>query len=162
MRVLEQSGTAARLVIVGEGPARGAVEAEAARLGLGERVLLAGHLADPARYIGHFDIFALSSDSEQFPIALVEAMAAGLPVVSTDVGDVCAMVSQPNRPYVVAPQDEAEFAAALARLAGSRDLRHRIGLANRARAVEQYGEGAMIDSYRALYESAMKRPGALG
>ena len=52
-----------------------------------------GFLADPARWIGHFDIFALSSDSEQFPISLIEAMAAGLPAVATAVGDVSAIVS---------------------------------------------------------------------
>ena len=161
VRMLAEGGVNARLVIVGEGPARAQIEAEVARLGLGDRVLLAGHLADPARYIGHFDIFALSSDSEQFPIALVEAMAAGLPVVSTDVGDICAMVASPNRPYVIAAQDEEALAAALARLVQNRDLRHRIGAANRARAQQDYGETAMIESYRALYEGAMKRPGAL-
>jgi glycosyltransferase involved in cell wall biosynthesis len=161
VRMLDQSGTQARLVIAGEGPARAAIEAEVARLGLGGRVLLAGHVADPASYIGHFDVFALSSDSEQFPLALAEAMAAGLPVVSTDVGDVCAMVSTPNRPYILPAQDEAGLAAALSRLVQSRDLRHRIGVANRARAVEAFREQAMIDSYRSLYEAAMQRPGAL-
>ena len=75
--------------------------------GVGDRVLLPGFLADAARYVGHFDIFALSSDSEQFPIALIEAMAAGLPVVATDVGDVCAMVAPENRRYVVPVDDEA-------------------------------------------------------
>ena len=72
-----------------------------------------GFLADPARWIGHFDIFALSSDSEQFPISLVEAMAAGLPAVATAVGDVSAIVSADNRPLIVEPDDEAAFAAAL-------------------------------------------------
>ena len=87
---------AARLVIVGEGPESERIAAEARARGVAARMLMPGFLADPARWIGHFDIFALSSDSEQFPISLVEAMAAGLPAVATAVGDVSAIVSSDN------------------------------------------------------------------
>ena len=96
----------ARLVIVGEGPERGAILAEAARCGMADLINMPGFLPHPARYIGLFDMFALSSDSEQFPISLVEAMAAGLPVVSTDVGVVATMVSPENREFVVPVSDE--------------------------------------------------------
>jgi len=161
VRALAASRVKARLVIVGEGPERAAIVAEAERLGIGDRVLLPGFVAHPEQYVGHFDIFALSSDSEQFPISLVEAMAACLPTVSTEVGDVRAMVAAPNKPYVVPLEDEDGLAAAIARLAESRDLRHRIGAANRAHAEAHYREGAMIAAYRALYEEAMRRPGAL-
>ena len=78
----------ARLVIVGAGPGQRAHRRRGAPLGVADRLLMPGFLADPARWIGRFDIFALSSDSEQFPISLVEAMAAGLPAVATAVGDV--------------------------------------------------------------------------
>ena len=81
-----------RLVIVGEGPERSVIAAEAARCGVSDRVHLPGFLANPHTYLGLFDIFALSSDSEQFPISVAEAMAAGLPVVATDVGDIKAML----------------------------------------------------------------------
>ena len=162
VRAFARSGGVGRLVIVGEGPERDAILAVAQAEGVADRLLLPGFLADAARYVGHFDIFALSSDSEQFPIAMIEAMAAGLPVVATDVGDVCAMVSAENRRFVVAADDEAAFADALARLIASRDLRHRLGATNRAVARERYGEDAMIAAYRALYETAMHRPGALG
>jgi glycosyltransferase involved in cell wall biosynthesis len=151
----------ARLVIVGEGPEREAIAAAAAAAGVADRVLLPGFVADAARYVGHFDIFALSSDSEQAPISLVEAMAAALPVVATDVGDVCRMVSPDNRRFVLGTDDEAGFAAALGRLAGNRDLRQRIGAANRATARERFDERAMIAAYATLYEEAMARPGAL-
>src|SRR3546814_13453089 len=67
---------------------------------------LPGFLPDPAHYIGLFDIFALSSDSEQFPISLVEAMAADLPIVATAVGDIPVMVSTDNRPLIVERDDE--------------------------------------------------------
>ncbi len=140
-----------KLVIVGEGPERETIVAEAQRLGISDRVLLPGFLAEPHRYIGHFDIFALSSDSEQFPISLVEAMAAGLPVVSTDVGDVKAMVAPANQSLIVPVSDEAAFAGALSGLASDGHMRATLGSANRAIAVRDYDEGAMIARYRALY-----------
>ena len=116
--------------------------------------------AEPHRWIGRFDIFALSSDSEQFPISLVEAMAAGLPAVATAVGDVVAMVSDDNRPLIVAPEDEAGFAAALDSLAARPDLRKAIGRANAAKARSEYDERAMIDRYARLYGEAIGDPRA--
>jgi len=149
-----------RLVIVGTGPESERIAAEARARGLSTRLLMPGFLADPARWIGHFDIFALSSDSEQFPISLVEAMAAGLPAVCTAVGDVPGIVSDDNRPLIVAPQDEAAFTAALDTLAEREDLRREIGLANRQKAASLYDEDKMIEAYARLYSGAIGRPGA--
>jgi len=153
--VAAMSTSSARLVIVGEGPECERIAAEARRRGVGDRVHLPGFLAEPARYIGHFDIFALSSDSEQFPIALVEAMAAGLPAVATAVGDVPAMVSADNRPLIVEASDEAAFAAALDSLADRPDLRRAIGLANREKAAAEFDEARMIAAYARLYGEAI-------
>lgn len=157
VRAFASSGVTGRLVIVGEGPERGRILAAAEKVGIADHIALPGFLADPARYIGLFDIFALSSDSEQFPISLIEAMAAGLPAVATDVGDVRAMVSAENRPFVVPADDEASFAAALAQLAGDQALRSAVGTANRAVAAERYGEREMIAAYAALYFGAAGR-----
>jgi glycosyltransferase involved in cell wall biosynthesis len=143
-----------RLVIVGEGPERAAIAAEAAACGLADRLLMPGFMAEPARWIGHFDLLALSSRSEQAPIAVIEAMAAGLPVVSPDVGDVAAMVSDANRPFVAA--DEADFRASLARLAGDGDLRARVGDANRRLAALRFDESAMVAAYENLYGRALR------
>ncbi|TVV72486.1 glycosyltransferase family 4 protein [Sphingomonas solaris] len=150
----------ARLVIAGEGPERDAILAEAARCGVADRLVLPGFLPDPQGCVGLFDIFALSSDSEQFPISLIEAMAAGLPAVSTDVGDVAAMVSAENRPFVAA--DERGLGGALARLLGDAALRQAVGAANRAKALACFDEERMIADYRALYAGALGRPAALG
>jgi L-malate glycosyltransferase len=149
-----------RLVIVGEGPESERIAAEARRTGVAARLLMPGYLADPARWIGHFDIFALSSDSEQFPISLVEAMAAGLPAVATAVGDVPAMVSDDNRPLIVEPGDEAAFGAALDSLADQPRLRRAIGAANREKALAEYDEKKMISAYARLYGEAIGRPDA--
>ena len=151
----------ARLVIVGEGPESERIAAEARARGVAARVLMPGFLADPARWIGHFDIFALSSDSEQFPISLIEAMAAGLPAVATQVGDVPAIVSDDNRPLIVDAEDEAAFAAALDSLADRDDLRRAIGEANREKAAACYDEKAMIRAYARLYGEAAGRTNAL-
>ena len=146
-----------RLVIVGEGPERAAIMAEAARLGLADRVHLPGFAPDPAQVVGLFDLFALSSDSEQFPISVVEAMAAGLAVVSPRVGDVAAMVAKQNRPWLTLPADEKAIGAVLAAAARDPDLRAAIGMANRARALAEYGEEAMIAAYRKAYGEALGR-----
>jgi len=144
-----------QLVIVGEGPEREAIMAEAVRLEIGHRVHLPGYAADPAKVVGLFDIFALSSDSEQFPISVVEAMAAGLPVVSPDVGDVAAMLGAANGPFIAPLGDEAALGAALLALAGDAELRARVGADNRARAVAEYDEASMVAAYRGIYGAAM-------
>lgn len=141
----------AKLVIVGEGPERGAIEGEARSLGVADRVLLPGFLAEPHRFVGHFDIFALSSDSEQFPISLVEAMAAGLPAVATDVGDVKAMVAYDNRDLIVPVGEDASFTAALDLLCWDATMRRRVGLANQEKARAEFDEKAMIARYATLY-----------
>jgi glycosyltransferase involved in cell wall biosynthesis len=152
----------ARRVIVGEGPERAAILAEAAGCGVADRVVLPGFVADPLGFVGLFDIFALSSDSEQFPISLIEAMAAGLPAAATAVGDIVNMVGPANRSFVVPVTDEPMLADALMRLAANPALRSAIGRENRARAVACFDETTMIDHYRALYAGALRRADALG
>jgi len=144
-----------RLVIVGEGEERAAIVAEAETLGISGRMIMAGFLSHPERFMGLFDIFALSSDSEQFPIALIEAMAAGLPAVSTDVGDVRTMLPDACQAGIVKPADEGGFSTALAALVSDPALRTRLGAANQVRAVEQFDERAMITRYAALYGIGM-------
>jgi len=146
-----------QLVIVGEGPERGAILAEAEACGLEHRVHLPGFVAGPARAVGLFDVFALSSRSEQFPISVVEAMAAGLPIAAPRVGDLAAMVASENGPYLCAPADEAGLAEAIRQLAADPALRARIGEANRAKARAEYDEARMIERYRALYRGLILR-----
>jgi len=146
-----------QLVIAGEGPERAAILAEAAARGIEHRVHLPGFIAEPAKAVGLFDMFALSSHSEQSPISVIEAMAAGLPVAAPRVGDVAAMVASDNGPYLCAPGDEAALSETIGALAADPSLRRRIGGANRAKAVAEYDEAKMIERYRALYWGLMGR-----
>ena len=83
-------------------------------------------------------------------------MAAGLPVVAPAVGDIANMVSDRNAEFIASPGNEEELGTALARLAGSKDLRKEVGEANRTKAVAEFDEAKMIATYRRLYSSAMK------
>lgn len=143
-----------KLVIVGEGPERGEIIARAVSCGWDNHFVMPGFMAQPHRWIGHFDILGLSSLSEQAPIAVIEAMAAGKPVASFDVGDVMAMVSEENRPYIVT--DARQLAKALGHLASDAKLRQRIGAANAKRAAEIFAESTMVAEYDRLYGAALR------
>lgn len=146
----------ARLVLVGDGPERAALE-PLARASEG-RIELPGRRQDVASLLAAADLFALVSDTEQMPIALLEAMAAGLPVVATAVGNVPRMVDPLNRPFLASPADEAGLARALARLVEDTELRRRLGAANRARARACYDEARMLEAWAALLDGHWPPP----
>ena len=152
-----------RLVIVGEGPERQAILDAAENMGIADQLVLPGFLPDPHDYIGLFDLFALSSKSEQFPISVLEAMAAGLPIVATPVGDILQMVAPANKDYIDKRMHTVLIRDALQVLAAATpEQRAWLGEQNRAKAVAEYDEGTMIARYAALYAGAAGRPGALG
>jgi glycosyltransferase involved in cell wall biosynthesis len=138
------------LTIVGDGPARAELEREAARLGLEPGRIFVGASSTPEQYLAEFDVFALSSDTEQMPLTVLEAMAAGLPIAAVDVGDITTMVAEANLPFVVA-RDVAPLADALGALLDDPARRHAVGAANRAKVVERFGLNDMIRSWRSLF-----------
>ncbi|HET7086117.1 MAG TPA: glycosyltransferase family 4 protein [Rhizomicrobium sp.] len=135
------------LLIVGDGGERSALESLAG--GLGVPVTFAGQSDRPEDWLARMDIFALPSDTEQMPLSLLEAMAAGLPVVASDVGDVAQMVSSANSAYVVPADDEA-FLAGLARLLDDKAAQAEIGRENRKKARENFDERVMAARYADL------------
>jgi glycosyltransferase involved in cell wall biosynthesis len=141
----------ARLVIAGDGPERPGLEAEAARLALSGDVDFTGHVEEPQTLYGGFDVFALSSDTEQMPMSVLEAMAAGLPVAATDVGDVRMMLARENSSFVT-PADDAALAAALLALASDPARRLAVGAANRTRAEREFDQEDMFRVYAALFD----------
>lgn len=141
----------AQLVIAGDGPDRAMLEQRAGALGLGARVRFLGHVAEPAALYNDFDLFALSSDTEQMPFSVLEAMAASLPVAATEVGDLREMLAAENLPYL-ATRDARSLAAAMQRLLENPGLGAAIGDANRAKVVQDYSQEAMFETYAALID----------
>ncbi|MBK1657567.1 glycosyltransferase [Paracraurococcus ruber] len=150
--LLRAEGLALRLLVIGDGPERPMLEALAAELGLGGDTLFAGHVPDPAAAYRSMDLFALSSDTEQMPFSVMEAMASGLAVAATDVGDVRVMLG-PAHAAQVAALDPAALAAALRPLLADAGLRARQGAANRLRAEQAYDQERMFQAYAALLDS---------
>lgn len=148
--------TQASLVIVGDGPLRQALTDEAARLGLGDRVIMTGMLPNPEKIISRFDVFALTSDTEQMPNAVIEAMAAGIAVVATDVGDVKRMLAKENAPFVTRCDDESGLIERLRALLRDRELRRSIGRRNKGRVRDNFGFDAMLSRHDALISSLVR------
>ncbi len=141
----------ARLVIVGDGPERVALEKLVASLDISSHVLFAGHVPAPAPLYRAFDVFALTSDTEQMPMTVLEAMAAGLPVAATDVGDIKEMLAPENRTFIV-PRDDRTLADVFLALLRQPDMRRSVGAANRARAERDYDQEVMFAQYAALFD----------
>ncbi len=150
----------ARLVIAGDGAERAALAGLATELGVSDLVTFTGHIDDtPGLYSG-FDLFALTSDTEQMPLSMIEAMASGLPVVSTDVGDVRTMLASENSPYVGSREDDV-VSTLMAKLLASPEDMARIGAANRLKVEKDFDENVMFASWYKLWSgsSNVENPG---
>jgi L-malate glycosyltransferase len=141
----------AKLIVCGTGGEAEALKALATDLNIENQIYFAGFQAHPHRYMGLFDIYAISSDTEQFPIAQVEAMAAGAAFCGTDVGDVRAILPEAQREFVGARDDEAAFSARLAALLADAPLRAALGAQNKAHVAKLYSFDRMVLAYETLY-----------
>src|SRR5262249_37840013 len=125
--------------------------------GLSDVVTFTGGLSNPETAVADFDLFAISSDTEQMPLSVLESMAAGLPVASTDLGDIRSMGAPDNAPYIV-HKDATSLAQAMQKLIREEGLRRRIGAANQARAVAEYDEARMFSAYENLFAGRAPSP----
>lgn len=144
----------ARLVVIGDGERRGALATQIARLGLETAVLLTGDRGDVPALLPAFDVFAATSRNEGYSIALLEAAAAGLPAVASDVGGNREIVQDGSTGLVVTDRTPEVFARAFESLAAAPEVRARMG-AQARRWVEQHGSlPAMARRYEAAYAGA--------
>lgn len=153
------------VLVVGEGPERAALEERAARPDLAGRVHLAGYRPDPPRFYQAMDVFALTSDTEQLPVCLLEAMASSLPVAATDVGDIRQTLPAEQAAWLAPLQGEATavtLAAKLGELAGDPGLRRRLGALNRRRVETSFSFASMLSAYREVYHSVLCTPAVPG
>ncbi len=139
---------AARLTIVGDGPLRAELEAQAGRIGVAATFL--GWRDDVPALLGEMDLLVLPSRSEGLPLALLEAMAAGLPAVAADVGGVREAAVDGKTALLVPPGQSAALAAAIARLCLDAPLRSAMGQAALQRFNERFDLSKMVDAYARL------------
>jgi glycosyltransferase involved in cell wall biosynthesis len=154
LRAFERVGSElpeARLVLVGDGSVRPALEEQARRPALAGRVLFLGRRADVASLLPLFDVFALTSVSEGLPLTVLEAMAAGLPCVSTPVGAVPEAVMEGHTGSLVPVGDSDRLAAVLIRLLRDPGLRRQLGTAGQKRARAEFDLKSMTRRYEDLY-----------
>ncbi|MCB2112942.1 MAG: glycosyltransferase [Parvularculaceae bacterium] len=144
----------ARLVICGDGPERARLEGAISQSPLRERISLTGPTSAPETALAQFDIFALTSDTEQTPISMIEAMAASLPVIATDVGDVALMLALGDEKSVYDIDDETGFSQRLEFLIDNEEERRSLGERNRVRAGE-FDRRGMIEAFGRLYREAV-------
>jgi glycosyltransferase involved in cell wall biosynthesis len=142
-----------RVLLVGDGRLRAALEQHAAALGIGASVSFLGMRSDVADILRALDIYAMPSLWEGLPLAMLEAMAAGLPVVISEVGGVAEALDE-RCGVRVAPKDSGALADALRQLATQPERRRSLGSAARARAEAEFGAEAMIARLSRVYEEA--------
>jgi len=148
-----------RLVIVGDGPLRPAVEAEIARAGIGDMVWLAGERHDVPEMLRGLDVFVLPSRAEGISNTILEAMACGLPVIATAVGGNAELIVPEVTGSLVPADDSAALADAIARYAGDEALARACGRAGRQRAENEYSIDGMVARYAALYDALLGTAG---
>lgn len=141
-------------VLVGEGPERSALERLRAELGLEQRVRMPGWSAEPADALNECDALVLPSRWESFPLVVLEAMHAGLPVVASDVGSVAEAVVDGETGLLVRPGEVEPLRDAIRRV-GDRDVAARMGEAGRARARELFTTERMAAQYEELYGTVL-------
>jgi glycosyltransferase involved in cell wall biosynthesis len=140
----------ATLVIVGEGPLRNELEDEARRAGVHDRVVFAGLRSDARALIGAADAIVVSSRSEGLPMVVLEALAAGTPVVATAVRGVREILEDEQNALLTPPDDPVRLAQAIQRVVSDERLAERLANTGRGLAGE-HTEEAMVDAFLDLY-----------
>jgi glycosyltransferase involved in cell wall biosynthesis len=146
-----------KLLLVGDGPERGKIEREIQTRDLAGTVQLLGQRSDIRRLLAAADAFLLTSISEGIPVTFIEAMGAGLPIVSTAVGGVEEVVVQGETGFVAPAGDDLQLANSLLRLMGNKEVAREIGARGRERATAMFSERAMHARYAALFDQLAGR-----
>jgi glycosyltransferase involved in cell wall biosynthesis len=144
-----------RLALVGEGCCRTELERLSRDLGIADRIVFTGHAVDTIPYYAAFDIFLMSSLTEQMPMSLLEAMACGLPALCTDVGDTRDMLGGGGPPVVVPLGALAEYVNCLRNLTGHPELRASLGEGNRKRCEALFSQERMAREFAAEFCAAV-------
>src|SRR3989344_9134034 len=151
--IISQRQPMLHLALIGDGIERPALEAEIKRLGLADRVALCGQRPQPGQYLGAFDIYVCSSVKEGFPFSILEAMAAGLPIVSTNVGGILEMITNSATGVLVEPKDPQAMADAITSLLSDQIQVDRLGRQAQQAVREKFSLERMIKETTKVYQS---------
>jgi L-malate glycosyltransferase len=149
----------ARFVLVGDGELKKTIESQVRGLGLENNVVFTGFRTDIPSILAAFDLFVLSSHLEGLCTSLMDAMAMGKPVVATTAGGIPEVVEDGVTGLLVPPKNPPALAEAMIRMIEDADLRRKFGEAGRRRAVEQFGDEAMVVKTETLYQTILKSKG---
>ena len=152
---IRRANPSATFLIAGDGELRRALEATALSLGIADRVRFLGWRRDLDTVYGATDVLMLTSRNEGTPVALIESLAAGVPVVSTDVGGVSDVVASDHFGFVTPPGDPDALAAAVGLLLPDRARRRAMGELGRASMMERYGVNRLLDDMETLYRELL-------
>ena len=157
LQALVERGVDGYLCLVGDGPDRTRLERRMHELGVAKRCLFVGYQENVARFYDAMDVLLLTSVNEGTPVSVIEALAAGRPVVATRVGGVSDVVRDGVDGFLAEVADVESLAARLAELAGDPELRTRMGNAGRAHVVDRYAVERLVDDIDRLYRSLLPR-----
>jgi glycosyltransferase involved in cell wall biosynthesis len=157
-----KAAPACRFLVVGDGPLRGLLEAQARRLGLEDRVCFLGWRLDARSIIGCLDVLAATSRSEGMPLALLEAMSAGVPVVAMATGGIPDQIEHGCEGLLAPIGDYHALAEACIALLRDPARAGRMGEAGRLRAASQFGHARMVAAVEVLYDGTFRANWALG
>jgi glycosyltransferase involved in cell wall biosynthesis len=143
----------AHLVLVGEGDLRERLEEQVKNLGLARQAHFLGLRTDIPEVLGAMDVFVLSSDYEGNPLSVMEAMASGLPIVSTAAGGVPDLFESGKEGLIVQPGDVQGLSNSMTSLLGNREARQSLGMAAARRARENFDVSTMVQAYEEVYEN---------
>ncbi len=155
LAILIHKGQDLHAVLVGEGRSLRDLQNQARRLGIVERVHFTGTRRDVRDWLVHFDLFVLPSEWEGISLALLEAMASGLPVIASNTGGTPEIVQDGVTGLLVPPRDPKSLAEAMQRLLEDPLLRNRIGLAGRARVMESFSIQKTVSRINQLYQGLL-------
>lgn len=151
----KRKGVRARLVMVGDGPERGAAAYRAEKLDVKDDVLFVGKQASIPSYLGVADVFLLPSELESFGLAALEAQACEVPVIATRIGGIPEVVTEGETGYLSDVGDVEKMSEDVIRLLGDEDLRRAFGQKGREMAIQRYGSDKIIPQYIDFYEKVL-------
>ncbi len=160
--LVRQADATVGFILFGDGPLRGEIAARINQLGLQDHFVLAGFRDDLAKFLPHADVAVLPSFTEGLPVVVLEALAAGVPVVATAVGGTPEVVEDGVNGYLVAPGKPADLAQRILGLLGDDDRRRAMGQRGRQRVLTDFTFAAQSLQYQSLFEDLLRHQSPRG